>query len=76
MTEEAKDKDNIEEVKLEDQMDARYTLMQSAKIARRDGYDMLTWKHHPRIQEIRSKYKLRHDILDHIAAWVWTFKRL
>lgn len=67
--------DNTEDISLQDQMDARYTLHQSAKIARRDGYDPLTWKHHPRIQEIRAKYKLRDDILDHIVAWVWTFKR-
>ena len=59
----------------EDQINARYSLMQSANAAARDGYSMMAWKQHPRIQEIRSKNDLHPDILDHIAAFVWTFNR-
>jgi len=60
---------------VEAKKDARYRLMQSARSARQDGFSQEVWVKHPAILEMSSKYDLHPDILEHISAWVWTFRR-
>lgn len=63
------------ETTIEAQVNARYTLVQSAKMARRGGISGKTWMEHPEIQKAASDFDLHPDILYHIAAFVWTFRR-
>lgn len=60
---------------IETKKNARRQLMQSARIARRDGWSRDAWENHPDIREMSSKYDLHPDILLHISAWVWTYRR-
>lgn len=60
-----------EEAKIE----ARYKLVQSAKLAYRSGYSQIEWMQSDTAQNYVKKTGLDEDILDHIASWVWTFKK-
>lgn len=49
--------------------------MLSAKTARTQGISRDEWEKAEVVQEFVSKADLRYDIIEHIAAWVWTFRR-
>lgn len=65
---------NTEE-KYKNQILARAKLMQSARMAKSQGMGPEYWKSHPDIQGIKFTFSLRHDILTHIAHFVWTFSK-
>ena len=65
----------VDEQAVEIEKNARYRLLQSANRARNDGFSCETWVKHPDVRKMSLKYNLHTDILVHIGAWVWTFRR-
>ena len=54
---------------------AREALVKSAHFAHRQGVAQDFWMKHPSVQKIKFDFRLRDDILLHIAAFVWTFSK-
>lgn len=62
-------------VNIEQQIEARKRLVLSAKMAWNQGISRDEWENSQEIQEFVLKLGLARDIHEHIAAWVWTFRR-
>lgn len=50
---------------------ARYILVNSAKIAVMDGHDPEVWINSDEVKSYIQKYDLHKDIAIHIAAMIW-----
>lgn len=55
----------------EAQSDARYRLVQSATMARNDGFSFDEWSSADVVTQLCSDSGLPLTILDHIYHWVW-----
>lgn len=62
-------------VNIEQQIEARKRLVLSAKMARSQGISRDEWENSQQIRDFVLKLGLARDIPEHIAAWVWTFRR-
>lgn len=54
---------------------ARMRLVASAKKALFDGFSRDEWETSEVIQEFVRQNNLEPEIVEHISAWVWTFRR-
>lgn len=59
----------------EKQSNGRYILVQSAKLAKLDGFSRDEWENSDELKEVIDKYNISADIIEHIGSWVWTFKK-
>lgn len=55
----------------EEQANARYSLMQSARLAQMDGLSMRDWTTSDVTIAHCTKYQLDLNILEHIGCFVW-----
>jgi len=62
-------------INIDEKISWRIKLIQSAHFARNEGYSSEIWKNDLQIKEVAIKSGLGLAVLDHIIAWVWTFKR-
>ena len=61
------DTDDLDEI----QVNARYTLVESAKQARNSGFSMDDWMTHPEVELFLRSHFLPEELLTHIGHWVW-----
>jgi len=59
----------------EKQINCRYRLIQSASLSKRIGITPEQWKNDLQITNFVLESGLDVSLLEHIAAWVWTFSR-
>jgi len=65
----------MSEIDVQSKIEARKRLMLSAKSAKMQGISRDAWENAQVIREFATKSALHNDIVEHIAAWVWTFRR-
>lgn len=59
----------------EEKVNARKRLMMSAKTAQRAKISRSQWENAQVVKDFALQAGLHHDIVHHIASWVWTFER-
>lgn len=60
---------------VQEQIEARYVLVESAYLSRDYCCSQQEWIDNEEVREICTKAGLDLSILDHIAHFVWTFRR-
>lgn len=60
----------------DEKIEARYKLVQSAKLAYRSGVNQVEWMYSEAVRKYIEESGLDDTILDHIASWVWTFRKV
>lgn len=59
----------------EQKSEARYKLVQSAKLAKMSGHSQIGWIESEEVSKFILENQLEENLAEHIAAWVWTFRK-